>query len=41
MQGNISASFSIEGSGVFFLLDTMPGLAQARLQSLSSLVRQI
>ncbi len=41
MHGNISASFSIEGSGAFYLLDSMPGLAQARLQSLSSLVREV
>ena len=41
MQGNISASFSIEGSGAFYLLDSMPGLAQARLASLSNLIRQV
>jgi len=41
MQGNISASFCIEGSGAFYLLDSMPGLAEARLQSLSSLVKQV
>ena len=41
MRGNISASFSIEGSGAFYLLDSMPGLAEARLSSLSGLVRQV
>ena len=41
MQGNISASFAIEGSGAFYSLDSMPGLAQARLESLSNLVRQV
>jgi sugar/nucleoside kinase (ribokinase family) len=41
LQGNISASFSIEGSGAFYLLDSMPGLAEARLQSLSDLVRPV
>jgi hypothetical protein len=41
MRGNISASFSIEGSGAFYLLDSMPGLAQARLSSLAGLVRQV
>lgn len=40
LQGNISASFAIEGSGPFYLLDSMPGLAQARLASLKELVRQ-
>ena len=41
MKGNISASFSIEGTGAFFSLDSMPGLAQARLHSLENLVRRI
>lgn len=41
MHGNISASFSIEGSGAFYLLDSMPGLAQARIHSLTNLVRQV
>lgn len=41
LRGNISASFAIEGSGAFYLLDSMPGLAQARLQSLQNLVRQV
>lgn len=39
LHGNISASLSIEGSGAFYLLDAMPGLAQARLQSLVDIVR--
>jgi sugar/nucleoside kinase (ribokinase family) len=41
LQGNISASLAIEGSGVFYALDSMPGLAQARLLSLADIVRQI
>jgi len=41
MHGNISASFCIEGSGPFYMLDSMPGLAQARLQSLASLVKLV
>ncbi len=41
MHGNISASFCIEGSGPFYMLDAMPGLADARLQSLASLVKQV
>lgn len=41
LQGNISASLSIEGSGAFYLLDAMPGLAQARMQSLADIVRVI
>ena len=39
LHGNISASLAIEGSGVFQVLETLPGLAQARLDSLSGLVR--
>ncbi|PWH12490.1 MAG: hypothetical protein DDG60_12975 [Anaerolineae bacterium] len=41
LHGNISASFAIEGSGPFYLLDAMPGLAQARLASLATLVRTL
>ncbi len=39
--GNISASLALEGSGVFYPLDAMPGLAEARRQSLADIVRQI
>ncbi len=41
LHGSISASFAIEGSGPFYLLDSMPGLAQARLASLADMVRQV
>lgn len=41
LQGNISASLSIEGSGPFYMLDCMPGLAQARMQSLADIVRVV
>jgi hypothetical protein len=41
LHGNISASLTIEGSGAFHALDALPGLAQARLDSLSSLVRSV
>ncbi|KPL70035.1 hypothetical protein ADN00_18405 [Ornatilinea apprima] len=39
--GNISASFVIEGSGPLYALDALPGLAQARLESLRSSVRKL
>jgi len=39
LYGNVSASLSIEGSGAFYALESLPGLAQARLQSLSDIVR--
>ncbi len=38
LYGNISASLSIEGAGPFYVLDSLPGLAQARLDSLRELV---
>ncbi len=34
LAGAVSASLAIEGSGPFYALDSMPGLAQARLESL-------
>jgi hypothetical protein len=41
LYGSVSASLAIEGSGVFHALEAMPGLAQARLDALSGLVRQV
>ncbi|MBV6396552.1 MAG: hypothetical protein HFACDABA_02150 [Anaerolineales bacterium] len=41
LYGNISASLAIEGSGPFFPLGSMPGLAQARLDTLRDMVRKI
>jgi hypothetical protein len=40
LHGSISASLTIEGSGAFHALEALPGLAQARLDSLSGIVRQ-
>jgi hypothetical protein len=40
LYGNISASLVIEGSGPFFALDALSGLAQARLDSLRSTIRR-
>jgi sugar/nucleoside kinase (ribokinase family) len=41
LHGNVSASFAIEGSGPFHPLDVTPGLAEARLQALRGMVREI
>lgn len=41
LQGSVSASLSIEGSGAFHALDALPGLAQRRLDSLAGSVRQV
>jgi ribokinase len=38
LYGNVSASFTVEGSGAFFLRDTLPGLHRARLETLPGLV---
>ncbi|HNB51882.1 MAG TPA: carbohydrate kinase family protein [Anaerolineales bacterium] len=39
--GNVSASLAIEGSGPFYALDALPGLAEARLEVLRQSVRKI
>ncbi len=36
--GNVSASLTVEGSGAFQALEVLPGLAKARLESLSGIV---
>ncbi|PKN92071.1 MAG: hypothetical protein CVU44_15660 [Chloroflexi bacterium HGW-Chloroflexi-6] len=41
LSGNIAASLNIEGSGPFYAFDAMPGLAQARVLSLSDIVKEI
>ena len=40
LYGSISASLTIEGSGIFFALDALPGLAQARLEALKEGIRR-
>ncbi|HTX90895.1 MAG TPA: carbohydrate kinase family protein [Anaerolineales bacterium] len=41
LHGGVSASLTIEGSGAFHALDALPGLAQARLDSLAGVVREV
>lgn len=41
LRGNISASLKLEGSGAFYPLDVMPGLAEARLHVLRDMVREV
>ncbi len=41
LYGSVSASLTIEGSGAFHALEALPGLAQARLDSLTGIVRQM
>lgn len=41
LYGSISASLTIEGSGIFYALDALPGLAQARLDALKEGIRKV
>ena len=41
LEGNISASLAVEGSGAFYALDGLPGLAQARLENLRGMIRKL
>jgi sugar/nucleoside kinase (ribokinase family) len=41
MYGSISSSLTIEGSGVFYAMDALPGLANARLEALKDGVRKV
>ena len=41
IYGNVSASLKVEGSGAFYPLEVMPELAQARLEVLRDLVREV
>lgn len=41
LYGNVSASLKVEGSGAFYPLDVMPGLADARLHALKEMAREI
>jgi len=39
--GNVSASLKVEGSGAFYPMEVMPGLAEARLNTLRDAIREI
>ena len=41
LYGNVSASLKLEGSGAFYPLDVLPGLAIARLNALKDMVREV
>ena len=41
LYGNVSASLNLEGSGAFYPLDVLPGLAEARLGALRNMVRAV
>ncbi len=41
LHGNVSASLAVEGSGALYALESLPGLAAARLETLSEMVRKV
>jgi len=41
LHGNVSASLKLEGSGAFYPLDVLHGLAAARLNALKDMVRKV
>ncbi|HLO14918.1 MAG TPA: carbohydrate kinase family protein [Anaerolineales bacterium] len=41
LYGNVSASLKVEGSGAFYPMDVLPGLAEARLNALRGMVREV
>jgi sugar/nucleoside kinase (ribokinase family) len=41
LYGSASASLKVEGSGPFYPLDVMPGLAEARLHALKEMAREV
>jgi sugar/nucleoside kinase (ribokinase family) len=41
LYGNVSASLKLEGNGAFYALDVLPGLAEARLNALKDMVREV
>ena len=41
LYGNISASFSIEGTGAFYSANGLPGLSEARVDKLRDMVKRI
>jgi sugar/nucleoside kinase (ribokinase family) len=41
LYGNVSASLKLEGSGAFYPIEVMPGLADARLSALKDMTRKV
>jgi hypothetical protein len=41
LHGSVSASLAVEGSGIFYSLDALPGLAQGRLEALKAGIRKL
>jgi sugar/nucleoside kinase (ribokinase family) len=41
LYGSVSASLKVEGTGPFYPLDVLPGLAEARLNAIRQLARAV
>ena len=41
LYGNVAASLAVEGSGALYALGVAPGLAEARLNVMNDLVREV
>jgi sugar/nucleoside kinase (ribokinase family) len=41
LHGNVSASLTVEGSGALHPLESLPGLAERRLESLAEMARLV
>ena len=41
LHGSVSASLAVEGSGAFYSLEALKGLAEARLERLMGMVRVV
>jgi sugar/nucleoside kinase (ribokinase family) len=41
LYGNVAASIAVEGTGVFYTRDVLPGLHEARLENIKEMVRRI
>jgi ribokinase len=41
LYGNVAASIAVEGTGAFYTRDVLPGLHQARFESIKEMVREV
>lgn len=41
LYGNVTASIAVEGTGAFYTRDVLPGLQEARLESIKAMIREV
>jgi sugar/nucleoside kinase (ribokinase family) len=41
LYGNVAASIAVEGTGAFYTRDVLPGLQEARLESIKEMIREV